>query len=138
LSTLAIRESDRLGGGALVLRYPDLVLLALALPIFVLADWPMLGYGVAAAVWLAQHAIQLFAESRSRRALGEGDRKTALGVIAGATLARVWLVSLSILLVGGLGEREDGLAAAVLCAALVTLSLAGRALSRLVDGEGAQ
>jgi hypothetical protein len=120
------------------LRYADLLLLAVALPLFLLAGWPMLGYAVAAAVWLVQHGIQLFAERRSRRALAEGDRKTALGAIAGATLARVWLVALAILLVGGLGEREDGLAAALLCAALVTLSLAGRALSRLFEGEGAR
>lgn len=120
------------------MRYADLLLLAMALPLFLLAGWPLAGYGVAAAAWLAQHGIQLFAESRSRRALAAGDRKTALGVIAGATLGRVWLVTLSILLVGGLGEREDGLAAALLCVALVTLSLAGRALSHLFDGEGAR
>ena len=120
------------------MRYADLVLLAVALPIFLLAGWPMLGYAVAAAAWLAQHAIQLFAESRSRRALAEGDRKTALGAVAGATLARVWLVSLAILLVGGLGEREDGLAAAVLCVGLVTLSLAGRGLSHLFGAEDAR
>ena len=119
------------------MRYADLLLLALAFPLFLLAGWPMLGYAVAAAAWLAQHAIQLFAESRSRRALAAGERKTALGLLAGATLGRVWLVTLSILLVGGLGEREDGLAAALLCVALVTLSLAGRALSQLFEGEGA-
>jgi hypothetical protein len=120
------------------LRYADLLLLAVALPLFLLAGWPMLGYAVAAAVWLVQHGIQLFAERRSRRALAAGDRKTALGAIAGATLARVWLVALAVLLVGGLGEREDGLAAAVLCAALVTLSLAGRAVSHFFGDEDAQ
>ena len=43
-----------------------------------------------------------------------GDRRRALAIVGGATLGRVWLVTLAILLVGLLGEREDGLAAAVL------------------------
>ena len=119
------------------IRNLDLVLLAVALPIFLVTDWPLLGYAVAAAAWLVQHGIQLLAEARSRRALAAGDRKTALAAIGGATLARVWLVALAILLVGGLGEREDGLAAAVLAAVLVTTSLAGRGLERLF-GQSAE
>jgi hypothetical protein len=122
----------------LVARYFDLALLALALPVFLLASWPMLGYAVAAVAWLAQHAIQRWAEGRSKRALMAGDRRSALGFIAGATLGRLWLVTLSILLVGGLGEREDGLAAAVLCAVLVTASLGGRAVERLLTPEEAR
>jgi hypothetical protein len=136
LSTFAIEGSEPLGGtgrGALIARYFDLALLAIALPIFLVASWPMLGYAVAAAAWLAQHAIQRWAEGRSRRALAAGDRRNALGFIAGATLGRLWLVTLSILLVGGLGEREDGLAAAVLCGVLVTASLGGRAVERLLE-----
>jgi hypothetical protein len=113
------------------LRYADLVLLALAAPIFVLADLPLVGYVAAALAWLAQHAILVFAERRSAAALQTGNRRAALGSIAAATLGRVWLVTLAILLVGLLAEREDGLAAAVLCLALVTVHLAGQALSRL-------
>jgi hypothetical protein len=121
-----------------VARYFDLALLALALPVFLIADWPLLGYAVAAAAWLVQHGIQRWAESRSRRSLAAGERRNALGFIAFGTLARLWLVTLSILLVGGLGEREDGLAAAILCAVLVTASLGGRALERLLTPEEAR
>ncbi|MGH2981759.1 MAG: hypothetical protein ACRDKV_06930, partial [Solirubrobacterales bacterium] len=62
----------------------------------------------------------------------------ALGVLAAATLGRVWLVAMAILLVG-LAERESGLAAAVLAVLLVTVHLAGMAIGRLIasDGEGA-
>jgi hypothetical protein len=122
----------------MVVRYFDLVLLALALPIFLIAGWPIVGYAAAAGAWLVQHAIQVFAERRSRQALAAGDRKTALGAVAGATLGRVWLVALAILLVGGLGEREDGLAAAILCFVLVTASLAGRGIARLFEAEEAR
>ena len=113
------------------MRYPDLVLLAVALPIFALAGLPMLGYAAAAAAWLVQHVILIAAERRSTAALRRGERRTALGTIAGATLGRVWLVTLAILLVGLLGDREDGLAAAVLSLVLVTAHLGGLAISRL-------
>ena len=83
----------------------------------------MLGYAVAAAAWLVQHAILAAADRASAAALARGDRRRALGIVGAATLGRVWLVALAILLVGLLGEREDGLAAAVLCLALVTVHL---------------
>jgi hypothetical protein len=107
----------------------DLALLALALPVFVIFELPLLGYVVAAGAWLAQRLLQRFAE---RRAAAASERRTALGVIAAATLARIWLVTLSILLVGVLASDDDGLAAAVLSAALVTVYLAGEALARLI------
>jgi hypothetical protein len=134
LSTLALEGSEAAAGGR-ALRYADLLLLALALPVFVLADLPLLGYAAAAAAWLAQHAILVFAERRSAEALRAGNRRGALGSIAAATLGRVWLVTLAILLVGLLAEREDGLAAAVLSAVLVTAHLGGQALSRLFAPE---
>ena len=110
-------------------------MLGLALPVFLLAGWPLLGYGVIAVAWLVQHAVQVAAERRTTRALADGDRRSAMGVLAGSTLGRVWLVTLSILLVGVLAEREDGLAAAILSAVLVTVSLASQALARLLEPE---
>ena len=134
MSTLAIEGSSGVGGTsrtALVVRYFDLLLLAAGLPVFLAADLPMLGYGVLCAVWIAQLAIELAAERLARRAQADGDRRTALGWIAAATLARVWLVALTILLVG-LAEREAGLAAAVSAAILVTVHLGGRFLAHLL------
>jgi len=136
VSTLAIEGSDRAAGhsGSSAVRFADLILLALALPLFLLAGWPMLGYAVAAGAWLVAWAIQLGAERYVARSLAEGSRRSALGVLAAATLGRVWLVALAILLVG-LAEREAGLAAAVLSAALVTVHLAAMAFDRLLTGE---
>jgi hypothetical protein len=140
LSTLAIEGSssagDRAGFLALTLRWGDLALLALALPVFVLAGWPLLGYAAAAAAWLAQRGIELAASRRAARALAERRRRTALGVLGAATLARVWLVTLTILLVGLLGAREDGLAAALLSLMLITTHLGSRALERLLGAGG--
>lgn len=138
LSTLAIDTSERLDGGGRVLaalRYADLGLLALALPAFVLYGWPLLGYGVLAGAWLAQRVVHLMASRHAARAVARGDRRGALGALAGATLARVWITSLAILLVG-LAEREAGLAAAVLAAVLFTAYLSSQLVVRLFAEGG--
>lgn len=113
----------------------DLIILAVALPVFIFAGLPLLGYAVAAAAWLASRGIQLAAERHAASALGEHNRRSAVGGLAAAMLGRLWLVTLSILLVGTLGARKDGLAAAVLCAVLVTAYLASRALERIPNGK---
>lgn len=112
--------------------WADLVLLALALPVFLLAGWPLGGYAVAAGAWLAQRGIQVAASRRATAAQKRGERRAALGILAGATLARVWLIALAVLLVG-LAEREAGLAAAVLSAALFTVYLATQFITRLLE-----
>ena len=53
-----------------MLGYADLALLALALPVFLLAGWPLLGYAVAAGAWLAQRGIQFAATRRARAPIG--------------------------------------------------------------------
>jgi hypothetical protein len=142
LSTLALEGTEApaaASGGTRpgwLLRYADLALLALALPIFVLADWPLLGYAVIAAVWIVQHVMLAWADRASVAALADGNRNRAMGIIGGITLGRLWLVATAILLVGLLGEREDGLAAAVLALALVTVHLASLAITKLFMGEG--
>jgi hypothetical protein len=112
--------------------YLDLVLLALALPVFAVAGWPMAGYAVAAGAWVVQRAIQIAASRRATRAHQRGDRRAALGILAAATLGRVWLIALAVLLVG-LAEREAGLAAALLSAALFTVYLASQFAARLLE-----
>ena len=119
----------------LLLRYVDLLLLAIALPVFVFADFPLLGYAVAAGAWLTQRAIQHEAGRRMIAQLKAGNRRAALGITGFATLGRVWLLALAILLVGKLAERGDGLAAAILSAILVTAYLASTAISRLLEPE---
>jgi hypothetical protein len=126
---------ERPSRGATALRYLDLALLAIALPVFIAAELPMAGYVVLAAAWIAQHAIELAADRASARALARGDRRAALGWVGATTLARVWLVALAVLLVGVVDEREAGLAAAVLAAILFTVHFGGRLLARLFEPE---
>jgi hypothetical protein len=95
--------------------------------VFLLAGLPIVGYLAVAAAWLAQRAVQAWAGGRIAHADG---RTSALRVIAGSFMARLWVLTIAILLVGVLADDEAGLAAAVLAAALVTANLAGEALSR--------
>jgi hypothetical protein len=113
-------------------RFADLALLAAALPFFLLADLPLVGYAVCAAAWILASATQIAAGRHVKRSLARGNRTAALGTLAVAVLGRVWLVALAILLVG-LSDRESGLAAAVLAAVLVTVHLAGMAVGRLIS-----
>jgi len=110
-----------------VLRYLDLVLLAAALPVFVLAGLPLIGYAAAAAAWLVQRAIQLQTDKRAR---ASDDPRTVAGLLAGSMLARGWLVALAVFGVGMAAERQDGLAAAVLCISLFTAYFSATMLTR--------
>jgi hypothetical protein len=118
----------------MMLRYGDLLLLALALPAFIIAGWPLLGYAVAAAAWLAQRGIQLIASRQVRSSMASGDRRTAIGIMGATTLGRVWLIALAVLIVG-LTDRDAGLAAALLSAALFTLYFGSQVLDRLLPDQ---
>jgi hypothetical protein len=98
------------------LRYLDLVLLALALPLFVAAGLPMLGYAAGAAAWLVQRGMQLLL---NRRAASSRDPRTVVGLTAGSMIGRGWLVALTIF-AAGLEDEDAGLAAAVLVIVLFT------------------
>lgn len=118
-----------------MVRYADLPLLAIALGVFIAAGLPALGFAVAAVAWITQRVISVLAERRTTAALAAGDRRTAFRTTAVSTLGRVWLVSASVLLVGLLADREDGLAAAILAAALFTAQFGGAALSHLMSSD---
>jgi hypothetical protein len=115
-------------------KYVDLLLLAVALAVFLLGDLPMLGYAVAAAAWLVQRTVQVFAGRRAKVELAAGNRQKAMGIIAATTLGRVWLMATAVLLVG-LAEREAGLSAAVLVLVLFTVSFAAQGFSHLFGEE---
>lgn len=120
-------------------KYVDLIALLVALAVFLLGDLPLLGFTVAAAVWLLQRGIQVLAQRRMKQELAAGNRQKAMGFVAGSTLGRVWLMATAVLLVG-IAERESGLAAAVLLLALFTISFAAQGISHLFDqpeGQGA-
>lgn len=116
-------------------KHVDLLVLAAALAVFVLGGLPLLGYAVAAASWLAQRGIQVVAGRRVAAELLAGNRQRAMGIVAATTLGRVWLMVTAVLL-GGIVEREAGLAAAVLLLILFTISFAAQGIAHLLEPEG--
>lgn len=115
---------------AFAVRYFDLVLLLAALPIFLAADLPILAWATVAAIWLVALAVEAWTERHVRRELEKGNRRDAMGWTAATSLGRVWIITLAVLLVGLIDERETGLVAALLAAVLFTVHLGGRLLSR--------
>jgi hypothetical protein len=100
----------------IAIRFLDLVLLAIALPVFLLGGLPMLGYVAGAAAWLVQRGVQL---ALNRKAVAADDPRTTVGIAAGSMIGRGWLVALTIF-AAGLKDEDAGLAAAVLVIVLFT------------------
>jgi hypothetical protein len=117
-----------------LLRHFDLVVLALALPLFVAADLPLLGYAAGAGAWLLQRGIQVLLE---RRASESHDPRIVAGLTAGGMIGRGWLVALLIFGVG-LAADDDavGLSAAVLFIAVFTVYFTMKLIFRPFEMEG--
>ena len=112
-----------------VLRYLDFAVLLLALPIFVAADLPLLGWVGAASGWTLQRAIQYGIEKRARES---DDPRTVAGLLTGSMIARGWIVALAIFAVG-LSDNDAGLAAAVLVIVLFTVYFAAQFVLRPLE-----
>src|SRR3569832_2444679 len=99
-----------------ILRYLDLVLLALALPVFLVADFPMLGYAAGAVAWLAQRAIQVVLDRKAHEA---DDLRRVAGLQVGFLIGCGWL-SVFVIFGAGMIDNDAGLAAAVMVVVLFT------------------
>lgn len=116
-----------------VLRNLDLLLLALALPLFVVADLPLLGWLTGAVIWGLWRGIGEWAERRAQTA---ASPRQSVGIAAGSMVGRGWLLGL-ILLASGLTAGEDvGLSAAVLVLALFTVHFTFKLAFRGADPQG--
>lgn len=117
----------------LVLRNLDLVLLALALPLFAVAELPLLGWVTAAVIWALWRGIGEWAE---RRVASSTSPRQSAGIAAGSMVGRGWLLGL-ILLASGLAAGEDvGLTAALLVLALFTVHFTFKLVLRGADPQG--
>lgn len=136
MSTLALDGPTETTGPsrmANLLRYLDLVLLAIALPIFIAADFPLVGYLAIVGVWVVIYGVELVSNRAIAGAVERRDRKAAMGWLGATGLARAWIVALAVLIVGLAAGKDAGLAAAVLAAILFTVHLGSRVLLRLTD-----
>lgn len=114
-------------------RNPDLLLLALALPVFLAAGFPILGWVTAAVVWLTWRGIGEFSD---RKAAAASDPRQVAGIAAGSMIGRGWLMGLTIIAMGLLAGDDVGLSAAVLAVALFTLYFTTRMILRPFERTG--
>jgi hypothetical protein len=114
-----------------VLRYLDLVVLAVAFPVFLAADLPLLGWGAVTAVWVVQRALQAAVNQRAERSDRPG---TVAGLLTGSMIARGWLVAGTIFAVG-VSEREAGLSGAILAITVFTVYFMSHMLIRLLEEQ---
>lgn len=106
-----------------MVRWLDLIVLALALPLFV-ALGLVVGWAFVAAIWLLLRALTPVI--RSRAGAADDPRRGTL-VLAVGMMARVWILAFAIFGAGAI-ERKAGLAAALLSIVLVTVNLVSEML----------
>jgi hypothetical protein len=102
-----------------VLRNVDIVALAVALPLFLIAGFEILGWVTGTIAWAVQRGLAELATNRAERA---EDVRTRVGLLAGSMILRGWVVA-GIIVAVGLGNSDAGLGAAVLFLAVFTLQL---------------
>jgi hypothetical protein len=110
-----------------VLRYLDVVLVVLAVPVALALGAPVVGVVVSAAAWLMQRVL---AGAGQRWIASRGaDARFGLNLVDG--FGRIWLLAAAIVLAAVIGGRRVGLAAALLifCAYSVAFAM------RLVSGR---
>ena len=116
-------------------RFLDLVVLALALPVFLLADLPIAGYLAGGGAWIVQRIAQILMQ---RRAEASDDPRVVAGWTAGSMIARGWFCAIAIFLVGILDSDAAGLSAALLVIALFTVYFTVQMILRPFDQAAAK
>jgi hypothetical protein len=102
-----------------VLKNVDVIALAVALLLFLVAGFPLVGWLTGAGAWAVQRGIN---ELAVRKATTAEDVRARVGYLAGSMILRGWVVA-GIIVAVGIGNSDAGLAAAVLFLAVFTLQL---------------
>jgi hypothetical protein len=102
----------------LPIRYFDVLLVLAFLPFGLLAGLPELGVVAGVAIWVAQRALGVAIDNY---AADQEDFRRATGARFAGGMARPLILGLTILAIGQLGEREDGLTAALIALVAFTI-----------------
>ena len=100
-----------------VLKNVDVIALAVALVLFLIAGFPILGWIAGAGAWAVQRGIN---ELAVRKAKSADDVRTRVGVLAGTMILRGWIVA-GVIVAVGVGDKDAGLSAAILFLLVFTL-----------------
>lgn len=119
MSTAALKTSEAHEGiGRVVSRHLDYVVLALALPLFIVLDWPLIGYAVAAVVWIVLAFAQTWMQNKIDNS---DDPRTVVGWTAGGAMGRAWFAAIVVLAAGISFGDDVGLAGVAMILVLFTV-----------------
>ena len=119
---------------SVALLYLDIVLvLIVAVPALAIGA-PALGYTVGATAWILQRvaSVQL-----DRRLASVSDLRRRLGIGVASSMLRVWLLAVTIMIVGVAGTRADGLTAALVIFGAFSLQFARSAIAHMTQSRKA-
>ncbi len=109
-----------------ILRYLDVVVVAIvAIPALALGA-PVFGYLIGAGGWIVQRLIQA---NEARFTPRLKTPRAQLGVHLFEAFGRIWLLAIAIVIAGVAGDRADGLTAALVIFGAYTIAFVIRVLS---------
>ena len=113
-----------------IVRYLDVVLVVLAVPVALALGAPAVGVLVSAAAWLIQRVL---ARAGQHWIAGRAvDARFGLNLVDG--FGRIWLLAGAIVIAAVVGGRRDGLAAALLIFCAYSIAFAMRLVSGRPQG----
>src|SRR3954451_17998131 len=102
-----------------VLKNVDVIALAVALVLFLVAGLPIAGWLAGTGTWARQRLIN---ELAVRKAKSADDVRRRVGLLAGSMILRGWVVAGAIG-AGGINDKDAGLSAAILSLLVFPLQL---------------
>jgi hypothetical protein len=112
-----------------LLKFPDLVVLGIALPVFILADWSLVGWAVAAVTWIGSSVLIIYMQVRATQAT---ETRKQVGLVIGGSIARAWIAAAGILIAYLIAGEDAGLACALLMILLFTIYFFNKMFTHLI------
>lgn len=123
MSAAALNDNRIHGLAASISRYPDLLVMVLAFPVFVVAQLPLLAYFGASLIWGIQAIAQAIVD---RKLAASSDARTVLALTMGTAIARAFFSAFAVLALGLATNDETGLVAVLMLFTLFSVYLIGK------------
>jgi hypothetical protein len=118
-----------------LVRYLDVVLVALSAAVAIPLGAPVLGYAIGAGTWLLQRLVQ---EADKRWIAKVGKPVRRLGYSLAEAFGRIWLLAGGLILAIVVGNRADALTAGLIIVCAYTIALVIRIASGPPQGQPAR
>jgi hypothetical protein len=115
----------------IAVKYLDVTVLVALGPFVALAGLPVIGYAFVASAWVLTRAIAEYLDHRAKASGGELG--TRLSMHFAGMMARVWIVAGAVVAARYVGNRDDGVMAAVVALVLFTVYLGASNIARQLE-----